>query len=78
LAVLVLVALPLGLLFGRGLTIFIMSSFSTETVRMPLVISPSTYSVAVSVVLVAAGLSFGVVSLMLRKLDMVGVLKARE
>jgi putative ABC transport system permease protein len=78
LGMLVLTALPLGLLFGRGLAIFIMSSFSTETVRMPLVISTGTYSVAVTVVLTAAGLSFAVVSRMLRKLDMVGVLKARD
>jgi len=78
LSILVLGALPAGLLFGRGLTIFIMSSFSTETVRMPLAISPSTYSVAVIVILSAAGFSFWVVSRMLSKLDMVGVLKARD
>ena len=48
LAILVLLALPAGLLFGRGLALFIMSSFSTETVRMPLVINPSTYSIAVA------------------------------
>lgn len=78
LGLLVLGALPLGLLFGRGLTTFIISSFSTETVRMPLVINPATYSVAVIVVLSAAGLSFLVVSRLIQKLDMVGVLKARD
>lgn len=78
LSLLVLAALPLGLLFGRGLVVFIMSSFSTETVRMPLAVSPGTYSIAVMVVLTAAGCSFWVVSRMLHKLDMVGVLKARD
>jgi putative ABC transport system permease protein len=78
LSILILSALPLGLLFGRVLTTFIINSFSTETVRMPLVISPGTYSVAVIVVLTAAGASFLVVSRMIQKLDMVGVLKARE
>jgi putative ABC transport system permease protein len=78
LAILVLVALPAGLLFGRGLALFIMSSFSTETVRMPIQINPSTYSLAVSVVLAAAALSFALVSRMLAKLDLVGVLKARD
>ncbi|WP_009965769.1 ABC transporter permease [Verrucomicrobium spinosum] len=78
LGLLVLGALPLGLLFGRGLTTFIINSFSTETVRMPLVINPATYSVAVIVVLSAAGLSFLVVSRLIQKLDMVGVLKARD
>jgi putative ABC transport system permease protein len=78
LSILVLSALPVGLLFGRGLTMFIMGSFSTETVRMPLAISPSTYSIAIIVVLSAACASFAVVSRMLNKLDMVGVLKARD
>ena len=78
LGMLVLAALPLGLLFGRALTIFIISSFSTETVRMPLIVSPFTYSVAMIVVLTAAVCSFAVVARMLSKLDLVGVLKARE
>ncbi len=78
LAILVLLALPFGLLFGRGLALFIMSSFSTETVRLPIVINSSTYSVAILVVLTAAGLSFALVSRMIAKLDMVGVLKARD
>ena len=55
-----------------------MGSFSTETVRMPLAINPSTYALAVSVVLTASTLSFLVVSRMVAKLDMVGVLKARD
>ena len=78
LAILVLAALPAGLLFGRGLALFIMSSFSTETVRLPIVINPSTYSVAILVVLTASALSFALVSRMIGKLDMVGVLKARD
>lgn len=76
LAVLVLISLPAGLLFGRGLALFIMSSFSTETVRLPIIINPATYSIAVVVVLTAAVLSFALVSRMLAKLDLVGVLKA--
>lgn len=78
LTLLVLAALPLGLLFGRGLATFIISAISTETVRLPLVISGRTYSVALLVVMGAAGACFWVVGRMLRKLDMVGVLKARD
>ena len=78
LTILVLLALPGGLLFGRGLALFIMSSFSTETVRLPIMINPSTYSIAVIVVLAAAVSSFTLVSRMLAKLDLVGVLKARD
>ena len=78
LTILVLLALPGGLLFGRGLALFIMSSFSTETVRLPIMINPSTYSIAVIVVLTAAVFSFTLVSRMHAKLDLVGVLKARD
>ena len=78
LSLLVLCALPAGLLFGRGLTTFIITTLSTETVRMPLVVSSYTYAVAIIVVLLATGASFIVVARMLRKLDLVGVLKARE
>ncbi len=78
LTILVLAALPAGLLFGRGLALFIMSSFSTETVRLPIVITTSTYAVAILVVLTASVLSFALVSRMVGKLDMVGVLKARD
>jgi putative ABC transport system permease protein len=78
LTILVLLALPFGLLFGRGLALFIMSSFSTETVRLPIVINSSTYSIAIFVVLTASILSFALVSRMIGKLDMVGVLKARD
>jgi putative ABC transport system permease protein len=78
LAILVLAALPAGLLFGRGLALFIMSSFSTETVRLPIVINHSTYAIAILVVLTASILSFTLVSRMIAQLDMVGVLKARD
>ena len=78
LAVLVVLALPAGLLFGRGLALLIMASFSTETVRLPILINPSTYSIAVIVVLSAALCSFALVSRMLGQLDLVGVLKARD
>ncbi len=78
LMVLVLLAIPVGLLFGRGIALMIMSSFSTETVRLPILINHSTYAIAVLVVLTAAVCSFALVSRMLAKLDLVGVLKARD
>jgi len=71
-------ALPLGLLFGRGLATLIIEKVRTETVRLPLVISLHTYTLAVIVVLAASCASFIVVGRMLRQLDMVGVLKARD
>jgi len=78
LALLVCIALPIGLMFGRGLALLIMKSFSTETVRLPILISPASYAIAVMVVLIAAISSFALVSRMLSQLDLVGVLKARD
>jgi putative ABC transport system permease protein len=78
LMLLIVTAIPAGLLFGRGLAILIIEKVRTETVRLPLQISLFTYAMAVVVVLIASCASFIVVSRMLRKLDMVGVLKARD
>lgn len=78
LLLLISTAIPVGLLFGKGLATFIIAKVSTETIRMPLVISLNTYTMAVLVVAAASCASFLVVSRMLRKLDMVGVLKARD
>ncbi len=78
LTMLVVIALPLGLLFGKGLAMWIITQVRTETVRLPLIISDQTYSVAILVVSGAALACFAVVGRMLRQLDMVGVLKARD
>ena len=78
LTLLVLVALPLGLVFGKFLALYVISAVSNETVRLPQYISSGTYANAVLVVLGAAGASFALVGFMLSKLDLVSVLKARE
>jgi putative ABC transport system permease protein len=78
LSLLVLAALPAGLAFGHGLAMLILASFSTETVRLPLVVRPDTYATAVLVVLASAAASFTMVSRRLARLDLVGVLKARD
>ncbi len=78
LILLIATALPIGLLFGKGLATFIMAAVRTETVRLPLTISLHTYTMAVLVVAGAACASFLVVGRMLKKLDMIAVLKARD
>jgi putative ABC transport system permease protein len=78
LMLLIVTALPAGLLFGRGLATLIIEKVRTETIRMPLEISLHTYTMAVLVVLAASCASFIVVGRMLSRLDMVGVLKARD
>jgi putative ABC transport system permease protein len=78
LSFLTLAALPLGCLLGRGLGDFMLRSMQTDLFRIPLIIEPSTYSFAVTVVLVAAVLSGLLVRRKLDQLDLVAVLKTKE
>ena len=78
LALLTLVALPLGCLMGYGLAAFMASAFETELYRIPLVVARSTYGTAMLVVTIAAIISGLVVRRRLDRLDLVAVLKTRE
>lgn len=78
LVMLTLIALPIGLWIGGVLANTIVESASTETVRMPLILTHRTYATAILIVLLSAGISFAVVSRRIRNLDLLGVLKARE
>ena len=78
LAVLVLGAIPLGLLLGYGFAAFASSMLDTDLYRIPLVIEPRTYAFAVIVVLISAVFSGLVVRRKLDHLDLVAVLKSRE
>ncbi|MBI2497622.1 MAG: FtsX-like permease family protein [Opitutae bacterium] len=75
---LALLAVPLGLLLGTGLTTVIVGSVNTETVRIPLVFTTYTYAFAVVVVVIASTLSALVVLRKLRQLDLIAALKAPE
>lgn len=78
LVMLTLIALPVGLWIGGVLANTIVESASTETVRMPLILTHQTYATAILIVLLSASISFAVVSRRIRNLDLLGVLKARE
>lgn len=78
LAVLTAAAIPAGLWIGTQLAGMIVRTASTESVRLPLVLTPHTYAMAVLVVLCSSALSFAVVSQRLARLDLLGVLKARD
>lgn len=78
LLLLTILALPMGLLIGKQLATGIVTSVSTETVRLPLILSSYSYTVAVIIVLVSSALSFAVVSRRIHNLDLLGVLKARD
>jgi putative ABC transport system permease protein len=80
LALLLLVAVPLGLGFGWLLAAALVRSpgFNTEQFRLPLVISPATYAIAVATVLVGAILSSWTAWRKLDAMDIVEALKARD
>ena len=78
LALLTLIALPVGLVIGSLLARGIVGAASTESVRLPLVLTARTYATAVLIVLTSASFSFAVVSRRIYRLDLLGVLKARD
>ncbi|MDY7095943.1 MAG: FtsX-like permease family protein [Acidobacteriota bacterium] len=78
LAVLTLVATPLGLLLGRSLAGLTVAVYDNELYRLPLVVAPKTYALAAVTVLVASVVSGLVVRRRLDHLDLVSVLKTRE
>jgi len=78
LSLLTLLAIPAGLFIGSQLASVIVRASSTESVRLPLVLTARTYATAALIVFLSSGLSFAVVSQRIHKLDLLGVLKARE
>ncbi len=76
LVILTLLALPLGLIFGSFMAKAILTTVNTETVRLPLILTPANYAFAVLVVVVATAVSAAFACRKLNQLDLVGVLKA--
>lgn len=78
LIILTVVALPIGLFLGRGMAAFILKAINTETVRLPLVLTPANYAFAVLVVGVASALSAWFAARKIAGIDMVSALKALD
>lgn len=79
LAILTVVAIPLGLLLGRGLAaLVIRMAYDTELFRIPLIIERSTYAFAASVTVLVTIASGLLVRRRLDRFDLVAVLKAKE
>jgi putative ABC transport system permease protein len=78
LALLTLVALMPGLWLGGELTRLLLDAVSTETMRIPAILTGRAYSTAVLIVIISSALSFSVVARKVTALDLLGVLKARE
>ncbi|HEX7129636.1 MAG TPA: ABC transporter permease [Rhodanobacteraceae bacterium] len=78
LAVLALVALPIGCVLGNGLARLMRDAMETKLFRIPFVLQPSTYGIAAGIVLASAVLSAAAVAWRIHRLDMIAVLKTRE
>ncbi len=78
LALLILVAIPLGMLFGYGLCGYLAFRFDTDLYRIPLVLGMNVYAFAATVVIVSAVISAIMIWRNLAHLDMVAVLKTKE
>ncbi|HEX2572536.1 MAG TPA: ABC transporter permease [Polyangia bacterium] len=77
-ALLVVLAIPVGSVLGYLLTSALVKGYETEFLRLSVVIHPASYAFAALVLVVAAALSALVVRRRLDHLDLVEVLKTRE
>jgi len=78
LAIVTLLAIPLGLMLGKGFAWWMCTAFDQELFRFPMVISNRTYAWAALVVICASAVSGLIVRRNLDHLDLVAVLKYRE
>ncbi len=78
LSIQVLLAIPLGLLFGNWMVLAMTTNVDPETFRLPVFVSARTYAFAATVTVVSAAVSALLVRRQLDRLDLIGVLKTRE
>jgi putative ABC transport system permease protein len=78
LAVLTVLAIPIGLVLGRSMCYYIAREMQNDLFRVPVVLMPQTYAISAVVVLASAALSGVAVRARLDKLDLIAVLKAAE
>ena len=78
LAIITLLAIPVGLPIGYGFSYLATLALDTETHRFPLVVSRATFAYATVGVILAAALSALFVRRMLDKLDLIAALKVKE
>ena len=77
-AVLTLLAIPLGWLIGTGFAALLSSAMAMDMFRVPFVISPQTYAFSAAGVLLASVLSVLAIARLLGRLDMIAALKTIE
>jgi len=76
--ILVLAAQPLAWALGYGFAWLMISGFSSDLYRIPLIINASTFAWSTLVVLLAALVSALVVRCRINRLDLISALKTRE
>jgi putative ABC transport system permease protein len=75
---LALASIPVGFLIGYGFCAVLTQAMQTDLYRMPLVVNPKTYALAVLIVGLACVGSGALLYRRLSRLDLVAVLKTRE
>jgi len=78
LALLTVLAMPLGYLLGNGLIALLVMGFDSDLMRIPHHVSPATYAITGLGSLIAATGSGWLVRRMVHRLDLIAVLKARD
>jgi putative ABC transport system permease protein len=78
LALLTLLAIPLGLFIGYGLCAYMAFQFDSDLYRVPLILGMNVYAFAAMVVIVSSVISGTLIWRNLAHLDMVAVLKTKE
>ncbi|MEN9410174.1 MAG: hypothetical protein RL216_2148 [Pseudomonadota bacterium] len=78
LAIVVLLAQPLGWLIGHGIGLAMVAAFSSDLYRVPFVMGREVYATASLIVLAAAILSAIAIRGRINRLDLIAVLKTRE
>jgi putative ABC transport system permease protein len=77
-AILVVLAIPLGWALGYGLAALVAHNLDTELYRVPFIIERATYAKAAAAVIAAAAVSALLVRRRIDNLDLIAVLKTRE
>ena len=78
LAVITLVAQPLGWLLGYGFSWAVVQGFQNDLYRMPFVVGTSAFGWPSAAVLISSSLSAMIVIGSVARLDIIGVLKTKE
>jgi putative ABC transport system permease protein len=78
LALLTVLAIPLGILLGHGLIAMLVLGYDSDLFRIPHHVSAATYGIAGVTTLATALLCGSLIWRRIRRLDLIGVLKAHD